>query len=57
MGQSRGQRGDFVDEEVIRALVDRVEPGGAISTAVAVWCVVLSIVLVLGASLWWSLAH
>jgi hypothetical protein len=48
-------RGDLVDEEVIRQFVGQVEPGGPVSTAVVVWSVVLSIVLVLAASLWWSI--
>jgi hypothetical protein len=52
--QPEGRR-DFVDEEVIRSFVGRVEPGGEIGTALAVWSVVLSIALVLIASLWWSL--
>jgi hypothetical protein len=52
--QSGTRRGDIVDEEVIRQFVGQVEPGGAVSTAVVVWSVVLSIVLVLVASLWWS---
>ncbi len=57
MSENADGRRDFVDAEVIQGFVGRVEPGGAISTAVAVWCVILSIALVLGTSLWWSLAH
>lgn len=52
--QSDVRRGDIVEEDVIRQFVGRVEPGDAVSTAVVVWSVVLSIVLVLAASLWWS---
>jgi hypothetical protein len=52
--QPEGRR-DFVDEKVIQSFVGRVEPGGEIRTALAVWSVVLSIALVLAASLWWSL--
>ncbi|MGA9860337.1 MAG: hypothetical protein WBQ18_20890 [Solirubrobacteraceae bacterium] len=57
MDQGTDGRRDFVDEEVIQGFVGQVEPGGAISTAVAVWCVILSIALAIGASLWWSIAH
>ena len=49
------RRGDLVDEEVIRQFVGQVEPGGSVSTPVVVWSVVLSIALVLAASLWWSI--
>jgi hypothetical protein len=52
---SSTRRGDIVDEDVIRQFVGQVEPGGSVSTAVVVWSVVLSIVLVLAASLWWSI--
>lgn len=52
--RSDTDRGDIVDEEVIRQFVGQVEPGGSVSTAVVVWSVALSIVLVLAASLWWS---
>jgi hypothetical protein len=52
--QSNVRRGDIVDEDVIRQFVGRVEPGDTVSTAVVVWSVVLSIVLVLAASLWWG---
>lgn len=47
-------RGDLVEETVIRQFVGKVEPGGEVSTAVVVWSVLLSIALVLAASLWWS---
>ncbi|HET9094209.1 MAG TPA: hypothetical protein VFN36_03895 [Solirubrobacteraceae bacterium] len=52
--QSDVRRGDIVEEDVIRQFVGRVEPGDTVSTAVVVWSVMLSIVLVLAASLWWS---
>jgi len=52
--RSDSGRSDLVDEEVIRQFVGRVEPGDSVSTTVVVWSVVLSIVLVLAASLWWS---
>ena len=52
-GDSR--RGDIVDEDVIRQFVGQVEPGDSVSTTVVVWSVVLSIALVLVASLWWSI--
>jgi hypothetical protein len=56
MAQDGGtRRGDIVEEDVIRRFVGQVEPGDAVSTAVVVWSVVLSIALVLGASLWWSI--
>lgn len=51
---SSTRRTDIVDEEVIRQFVGQVEPGDSVSTAVVVWSVVLSIVLVLATSLWWS---
>jgi hypothetical protein len=52
--QSGVRRGDIVEEDVIRQFVGRVEPGDTVSTTVVVWSVVLSIVLVLAASLWWG---
>lgn len=48
------RRGDIVEEEVIRQFVGQVEPGGPVSTAVVVWSILLSIALVLAASVWWS---
>ena len=53
--RSDTRRGDIVEEDVIRQFVGKVEPGGPVSTAVVVWSVVLSIALVLAASLWWSI--
>ena len=53
--RSDTRRGDIVDEDVIGQFVGQVEPGDSVSTAVVVWSVVLSIVLVLAASLWWSI--
>jgi hypothetical protein len=53
--QASDRRRDFVDAEVISQFVGKVEPGGPVSTTVAVWSVALSIALVLAASLWWSI--
>jgi hypothetical protein len=51
------RRGDFVDEETIGRFVGKVEPGGEVSPAVALWSVALSIALALGSSLWWISTH
>jgi hypothetical protein len=50
-------REDFVDEATIAGFVGRVEPGDHVSLAVVLWSVGLSLVLLLGASLWWVAGH
>jgi hypothetical protein len=54
---ARTAREDFVDEQTIAAFVGRVEPGDHVSLAVVLWSVGLSLVLLVGASLWWVGTH
>jgi hypothetical protein len=50
-------RDDFVDAETIAGFVGEVEPGDHVPLAVVLWCVGLSLALIIGASIWWSATH
>jgi hypothetical protein len=54
---ARPARRDFVDEETIATFVGKVEPGDHVSLAVVLWSVGLSLVLLVGSSLWWVGTH
>jgi hypothetical protein len=50
-------RDDFVDEATIARFVGQVEPGDHVSLVVVLWSVLLSLALLIGASLWWVGTH
>jgi hypothetical protein len=56
-GARRRVREDFVDEATIARFVGQVEPGDHVSLAVVLWSVALSLVLLIGASVWWVATH
>jgi hypothetical protein len=50
-------RGDFVDADVIRQLVDRVEPGGSVSNSTVWLSVIGNVLLVAACTAWWLATH
>jgi hypothetical protein len=57
MSRSEREREDFVDEATIKGFVGRVEPGDEVSLTTVLWSVALSLALLIGCSVWWTLTH